>query len=170
MESTIRLDGEELFLPCWTAGAFLASILKPKHLVLCDCHWHHPCPQARGRWTIPPVSSVWHPLHRNINVNKSSYYPGFSQRFNNSAACIVPPRTSWSVLHNIRMHFVLLFYLVLYWLVQVFLILKFKTFCLCLFQVPCSVWDKIMPTCAQTYKILSICVPNMSRVRFCLDW
>ena len=155
------VDREELFLPCWTAGAFSAFIFKPKYLVLWDFHWHHPCPQARGRWSTPPVSSVWHPLHRNIN--KSSYYPGFSQRFNNSVACIVPPpRTSWSVPHNIRTSFVLLFFLVLNWSVQVFFILKFKTIYLCLFQVPCSVWDETMPTCAQ------ICTSTESYLFVCL--
>ena len=43
----------------------------------------------------------------------------FSQIYNNSVACIVPPpRTSWSVSHNIRLHFVLLFYLMLNWSVR----------------------------------------------------
>ena len=81
----------------------------------------------------------------------------FSQIYNNSVACIVPPpRTSWSVPHNIRLHFVLLFYLMLNWssfssLGKVFFLLKFKTFDLCLIQVHCSVWDETMPTCAQVY-------------------
>ena len=86
-----------------------------------------------------------------------------SQRFNNSVACIVPPpRTSWSVPHNIRMGFVLLFFLVLNWSVQVFFTLKFKTFYLCIFQVPCSVWDETMPTCAR------ICTSTESYLFVCL--
>ena len=76
----------------------------------------------------------------------------FPQRFNKSVAWFVPPpRTSWSVPHNIRMRFVLLFFLVLNWSVQVIFILTIRTFYLCLFQVPCSVWDETMPTCAQVY-------------------
>ena len=110
-ESTIRLDGR---------GRTQRLSLNPSILfyeIFIDITLVHKLEGDGLQHLLCPLLCI-----PNIVTSTSTNLPTtqvFSQIYNNSAACIVPPpRTSWSVPHNVRRHFVLLFYLMLNWSVR----------------------------------------------------